>query len=54
MTDGKETVAIAHPFPSPECPCGAPQEDPDRLYCDDCVDSMARKMAEELEAQHAE
>jgi len=31
-------------FPSPECPCGDPQPDADRLYCDACIESMARDM----------
>lgn len=33
------------PFEGWDCPCGAEQPDGDRLYCDDCLDSMAEDMA---------
>jgi len=44
---GVATVAT-ETFPNPECPCGAEQSDPDRLYCDDCIESMAEDMARDL------
>lgn len=38
---------MSETFPTPTCPCGADQSDGERLYCDDCIDSMAREMADE-------
>lgn len=37
-----------------DCPCGAEQPDPERLYCDGCLDTMAEKMAAELDRQHSD
>jgi len=37
------TKNLEHPFPNLECPCGASQEDPERLYCDDCIDYMVQQ-----------
>ena len=35
------------PFPSDRCPCGAPQPDGDRLYCDACIEGMIEDVAPE-------
>ncbi|WP_256394129.1 hypothetical protein [Natronoarchaeum rubrum] len=46
--------ATAGTFEGWDCPCDADQPDPERLYCEDCIERMGREMAEELAEQHDE
>lgn len=47
--DEKDWWEPGPPFPNPVCPCGDEQPDDHRLYCEDCIERMARGMAEEME-----
>ncbi len=40
---------LGEPFPTETCPCGDPQPDPEHLYCEDCIDRMAREWQESVE-----
>ena len=38
---------VEGPFAGRDCPCGSEEPGPHNLYCDDCIDSMAREMVED-------
>lgn len=41
-------------FPTPTCPCGAEQPDPERLYCENCIVRLGADLVAYLEAEGTE
>lgn len=47
--DERNWYEFNDPFPNPECPCGDPQPDTERLYCEDCLEQKREDVAREFE-----